>query len=135
MIDEHAAKLSAADRRRIEKEIASLDIGSSDELSNTDIADTASDVYQEEVDVGRLDELREELAAVERAEQRLHEGQFGLSIESGARIPDERLEAFPTAERTFAEEQRFEHRRVRNCAGVNAACGRAPAGARVSRST
>ena len=111
MIDEHAAKLLAADRRRIEKEIASLDIGSSDELSNTDIADTASDVYQEEVDVGRLDELREELAAVERAEQRLHEGQFGLSIESGARIPDERLEAFPTAERTFAEEQRFEHRR------------------------
>ena len=46
----------------------------------------------------RLDPLpsREELAAVERDEQRLAAGMYGLSIESGEPIPDERLEAVPT---------------------------------------
>ena len=43
-----------------------------------------------------------------RAEQRLAEGRYGLSIESGDPIPDERLEAIPTAERTVAEEERFD---------------------------
>ena len=49
---------------------------------------------------------REELAAVERAEARLAAGTFGLSIESGRPIPDDRLEAVPTAERTAEEEAR-----------------------------
>src|SRR5207248_2477214 len=48
------------------------------------------------------------LEAVERAEQRLADGTYGLSVESGAPIPDERLEAQPTAERTAEEETRFE---------------------------
>ena len=46
------------------------------------------------------------LAALERAEARLAAGTYGLSIESGEPIPDERLEIVPTAERTVAEEQR-----------------------------
>jgi RNA polymerase-binding transcription factor DksA len=50
-------------------------------------------------------ELREQLAAVERAEQRLAAGTYGLSIESGAPIRDERREAVPTAELTVAEER------------------------------
>ena len=50
------------------------------------------------------DGLRDELAAVERAEARIAAGTFGLSIESGKPIPDERLEAIPTAERTAEEE-------------------------------
>jgi DnaK suppressor protein len=45
---------------------------------------------------------------VERAEQRLAEGTYGLSIESGEPIADDRLEAMPTAERTAAEQERFE---------------------------
>jgi DksA/TraR C4-type zinc finger protein len=43
------------------------------------------------------------LAAVERAEQRLATGTYGLSVRSGEPIPDERLEAVPTAELTVAE--------------------------------
>jgi DnaK suppressor protein len=43
---------------------------------------------------------------VERAEKRLAAGTYGLSIESGLPIPDERLEAMPTAERTVGEERR-----------------------------
>jgi RNA polymerase-binding transcription factor len=51
------------------------------------------------------DELRDRLAALERAEQRLAAGTYGLSIESGTPIPDERLEALPTAEGTAEEER------------------------------
>ncbi|MGH3138815.1 MAG: TraR/DksA C4-type zinc finger protein, partial [Gaiellales bacterium] len=36
------------------------------------------------------------------------EGRFGLSVESGDPIPDDRLEAFPTAERTITEQERLE---------------------------
>ena len=49
---------------------------------------------------------------MERAEARLAEGTYGLSIESGDPIPDERLEAFPTAERTAEEQERFERLRT-----------------------
>jgi len=40
--------------------------------------------------------------------RRLIEGTYGLPIESGEPIPDERLEAVPTAERTAEEHARFE---------------------------
>ena len=66
------------------------------------------DLYQDELDEGRDEDLREQLAALERAEHRLAEGTYGLSIESGQPIPDERLEAMPTAERTVEEQQRWE---------------------------
>jgi DnaK suppressor protein len=52
--------------------------------------------------------LQNELAAVVRAETRIAEGTFGLSIESGAPIPDDRLEAEPLAERTVEEQSAFE---------------------------
>ena len=69
-----------------------------------DPANLASLLYQDELDEGLADDLREELAAVERAEARLAAGAYGRSIESGKPIPDERLEALPTAERTAEEE-------------------------------
>ena len=52
-------------------------------------------------------DLRAQLAAVGRAEERLALGTYGKSVESGRPIPDERLEAEPLAERTI-EEQRHE---------------------------
>ena len=55
---------------------------------------------------GLAEPLRDELAAVERAEQRIEQGTYGLSVESGEPIPDARLEAIPWAERTAEEEQR-----------------------------
>jgi RNA polymerase-binding transcription factor DksA len=36
---------------------------------------------------------------------RLEAGTYGLSVVSGAAIPDARLDALPTAERTVDEEQ------------------------------
>jgi len=65
-------------------------------------------LYQDELDEGRDEDLREQLRALERAEQRLADGTYGLSIESGQPIPDERLETVPTAERTIEEQERWE---------------------------
>ena len=57
----------------------------------------------EEIDDAVVEGLRERLAALDRAEQRLEEGTFGRSGRSGVPIPDERLEADPAAELTAAE--------------------------------
>jgi RNA polymerase-binding transcription factor len=104
--EQRARELLRAERERIEEQLRSAGIDPDEELSTTEIADSASDTYQNEFDEGRIDDLREELAAVERAEQRLAEGTYGRSVESGQPIPDERLEALPTAERTVDEETR-----------------------------
>jgi DnaK suppressor protein len=107
MDPERARELLAAERARIEKALARLrhqDTG--EEADDQDPGNLASELYQDELDAGRADDLREELAAVERAEARLAAGTYGLSVLSGKPIPDERLEAIPTAERTVEEEAR-----------------------------
>jgi DnaK suppressor protein len=102
---DRARELLAAERERIEQALAQRE-GSADRELGEDPASLGSELYQDELDEGLADDLREELAAVERAEARLAAGTYGLSIESGKPIPDERLEAVPTAERTFEEEAR-----------------------------
>ena len=47
--------------------------------------------------------LRERLATIQRAEQRLLDGTYGRSVRSGQPIPDDRLEADPAAELTVDE--------------------------------
>lgn len=95
----------AHERERIERSLARLGHeGTGEPADEFDSANQASDLYQDELDEGFADDLREELAAVERAEARLAAGTYGRSIESGKPIPDERLEALPTAERTVDEE-------------------------------
>jgi DnaK suppressor protein len=106
MNDERARELLAAERDRIERALAKLrHEDDSEEADEYDPANLASDLYQDELGEGLSDDLREQLAAVERAEERLAAGTYGLSIQSGLPIPDERLEAVPTAELTV-EEQR-----------------------------
>jgi DnaK suppressor protein len=105
MDPDRARELLAAERARIERALAHLERQDTDEQEDdVDLADAASELYQDEFDDGRADDLREELAAVERAEARLAAGTYGLSVESGKPIPDERLEAVPTAERPVEEE-------------------------------
>ena len=107
MDPKRARELLAKERERIELALPRLaheDTGEpADEL---DPGKLASDLYQDELDEGLADDLREELAALERAEARLAAGTYGLSIVSGKPIPDERLEALPTAERTAEEDAR-----------------------------
>ena len=112
MDDARARELLARERERVERALGELEgREDEDELSHVDqhIADSGSELYDTERDSGLATQLREELAAIERAEQRLEEGQYGRSIESGEPIPDERLERVPWAERTVDEQSRFDH--------------------------
>jgi DnaK suppressor protein len=105
-----ARELLARERRRIERGLGGVvreDHG--EEADEFDAANLAADLYQDELDEGLRADLLEQLAAVERAEARLEAGTYGLSIESSEPIPDERLEARPTAELT-AEEERARER-------------------------
>jgi DnaK suppressor protein len=104
---DRARELLAAERARIERALRRLrHVDDGEEADEFDPANLATDLYQDELDEGLEHDLREQLAAVERAESRLASGTYGLSIESGQPIPDERLEAIPTAERTAEEEAR-----------------------------
>jgi DnaK suppressor protein len=104
---DRARELLARERARIEQSIAAHEregpLESSDRIEPGD--EGSEDLYQDELGEGRLDDLRIELAAVERAEARLANGTYGRSIESGKPIPDARLEARPTAELTVEEEE------------------------------
>ena len=110
MDPERARELLETERTRIEKALADLAPADTGELSDiaTHLGDEATELYEDERDEGLSDDLRTQLAAIERAEQRLAEGTYGVSVESGKPIPDARLEAQPTAERTVEEQERFE---------------------------
>jgi DnaK suppressor protein len=112
MDPERARELLRRERERIEKALAGDAAPQGDELTTQDqhLGDQATDLYDEEFAAGLRERLTADLAAVERAEARLAAGTYGISIESGAPIPDERLEAVPTAERTAEEQARFERR-------------------------
>jgi DnaK suppressor protein len=105
MKPERAKELIANERTQVEREIASIEgEGTEEGDARREPGDRDSEgLYQDEFDAGRLDDLRGRLAAVERAEERLAAGTYGLSIRSGEPIPDERLEAVPTAELTVEE--------------------------------
>lgn len=97
----------ARERERLEQAIARL--GEDDRELAGDAGEPgerdSEDLYQHEFDAGLAEDLAEQLAALERAEARLAGGTYGVSVESGKPIPDERLEALPTAERTVEEQQ------------------------------
>ena len=109
-----ARELLARERKRIEQELASLrsDRGGDGELSNVDqhTADSGTELFEVERDRSMIERLENELAAIERAERRLEEGTYGISVESGHPIPDGRLEAVPWAERTADEQGRLDAR-------------------------
>jgi RNA polymerase-binding transcription factor len=106
MDDERARELLLAERQRIERLLGRLRPADDGELADVaDPANLASDLYQDEFDESLASDLREQLEAVERAEARLAAGTYGLSVESGQPIPDERLEIVPTAELTLDEER------------------------------
>lgn len=108
MDPDRAGELLAAERARIERTLGHhRHEDDAEEADDEDPGNLASDLYQDELDEGLSDDLRDQLAALERAEARLAAGTYGLSVESGDPIPDERLEVRPTAERTAEEEARL----------------------------
>ena len=108
---ERARALLAAERREIEQALGHR--GHQDDGEDAgwlEPGNLAAGLYLDELDEGLAEELGDRLAALERAEQRLAAGTYGLSVESGKPIPDERLEALPTAERTVEEERAWDAR-------------------------
>jgi DnaK suppressor protein len=105
MDPERARQLLAAERERIEADIAASRRGGPEEGDErVEPGDFNSEgLYQDELDAGLAADLKARLAALERAEERLASGTYGLSVQSGEPIPDERLEANPTAELTVEE--------------------------------
>ena len=107
MDPDRARNLLAAERARIERALAQRRHEDPGNLADEeDPASRASDLYQDELDAGLAEDLKTRLAALERAEERLAQGTYGLSVRSGEPIPDARLEANPTAELTVEEAER-----------------------------
>ena len=106
---EQARTLLQRERERIERMLAGISRREGDDDPDPfEAADVAPDLLDAEIGEGLAESLREELEAVERAERRLAEGTYGLSVESGKPIPDARLETIPWAERTAEEQARYE---------------------------
>jgi DnaK suppressor protein len=68
-----------------------------------DVGDRAQPLIAEGVDDAIAATLRDRLAALDRAEQRIDAGTYGRSIRSGVAIPEGRLDADPAAELTVEE--------------------------------
>jgi RNA polymerase-binding transcription factor len=108
---DRARELLRRERERVEQELASLRADRGDgELSNMDqhTADAGTELFENERDRSMVDRLEGELEAIERAERRVEEGTYGISVDSGEPIPDARLEAVSWAERTAQEQSRYE---------------------------
>jgi DnaK suppressor protein len=105
----HARELLARERARIEHALGDVAPQDSEDAPDPfEAADVGEDLFAEELAQAQSERLRDELEAIERAERRLAEGAYGVSVDSGEPIPDARLEAIPWAERTAAEQARYE---------------------------
>jgi DnaK suppressor protein len=106
MDPERARELLEGERQRVEQALGGLRSreteghAEQDEPGDRD----SEDLNERGLDGARQEDLTAQLAAVERAEARLAAGTYGRSVQSGEPIPDERLEALPTAELTVEEQ-------------------------------
>jgi DnaK suppressor protein len=106
MDDAKAKELVAAERERVETALATLrGEGRGESTAEVPAGDFNNEnLYEDELAAGQESDLRRRLEAIERAEERLAAGTYGLSVKSGEPIPDGRLEAEPLAELTVDEE-------------------------------
>lgn len=109
---QHARGLLAAERARIEHALGEIAPPDTEAVTDPfEAADAGVEMLDEELSEAQAQVLREQLAAIARAERRVAEGTYGVSVDSGEPIPDGRLEAIPWAERTAAEQARYESAR------------------------
>lgn len=111
---DQAQALITAERDRVERLLRSAtDAHTEDTDAERDAGDGDADAAQplehEAVDLAVERSLRGRLAALDRAQRRIDDGVYGVSLESGAPIPDERLEVDPAAELTVEEAARHQH--------------------------
>lgn len=103
MDPEDARQRLAEERARVERDLERLgQPQASDEPEDT--GDQAAELEQTDTDNALRADLQRTLEAIERAEERLEDGTYGVSVVSGEPIPDGRLEAIPWADRLVDEE-------------------------------
>ncbi|HVC26245.1 MAG TPA: hypothetical protein VND23_10850 [Acidimicrobiales bacterium] len=104
---ERAATLVRSERERVLGLLLSTQAAAGEDReavnARGDIIDPAGWLTAEAADDAVAAGLVDRLDALDRAEQRLAAGTYGVSLRSGAPIPDERLEADPAAELTVEE--------------------------------
>src|SRR5215207_4235084 len=101
---EWARSLLDAERTRVQQLLANLGVDRTDDHeAERDASYPAQPLAQQGVDDAVAAGLRDRLAALDRALQRVDDSSYGRSIRSGVPIPDERLEADPAAELTVQE--------------------------------
>jgi DnaK suppressor protein len=81
------------------------------DFTEHDFGDLSQDMFTREMDASIGEQAERRLGEVDRALQKIDEGTYGLSDDSGEPIPRGRLEAVPEAIRTVEEQQRFEQER------------------------
>lgn len=107
MDETRARALLKTERAEVEQLLADVTRSGGQDRENEnehgDYGDAAQPLESEAVDDAVESSLRERLAAIERAEKRVEDGTYGISVRSGDPIPDARLEVAPTAELTVEE--------------------------------
>jgi DnaK suppressor protein len=110
---DRARELLTRERERIERELGDLRTardGGDGELADYDQhnADAGTELFEEERDQSLIQRMERDLEAIDRAFKRIDEGTYGVSVESGEPIPDQRLELVPWADRTVEEQGRVD---------------------------
>lgn len=108
MDEEKARRRLRAERAEVERLLADTERSAREDRDSEDekgvnFGDPAQPLSAEGEDDAIAESLRDRLAAIGRAEQRLANGTYGRSVRSGQPIPDARLEADPAAELTVEE--------------------------------
>jgi DnaK suppressor protein len=96
-----AERAEVATLLRETEEAATLDDQASD--IPEDFGDAGLPLTEEANDEAVAEQLRDRLAAIDRALARIEAGTYGRSVLSGKLIPEARLEADPAAELTVQE--------------------------------
>jgi DnaK suppressor protein len=78
-----------------------------EDFTEHDAGDMSQSLFTREVDATVEQQVDRRLENVERALQKIEEGTYGLSDDSGEQIPKGRLEAVPEAVRTVEEQERY----------------------------
>ncbi len=106
MDDAEARDRINAEKARVESLISGLkgELGAENESDDAELsgydqhpADTATDTFERERDLGLLDDLEAEFRELEDALGRIDAGTYGIDEISGEPIDPERLEAVPAA--------------------------------------
>ena len=87
------------------------DLGEAEGDTQLDSGDLSQDMFTREMDASIGEQVGRRLGEVDRALQKIEEGTYGLSDDSGEPIPKGRLEAVPEALRTIEEQRRLERER------------------------